>query len=95
MNKKNINFDDRKIKKVTFTKKKNKKKIIQMILMLIKYQSLKTYDKYNSLKYFFGYNDNDVIRSLCLKVLKMSGYVNEFNENKNTITMFLRFKKFS
>ena len=49
-----------------------------------------TYGKYNSLKYFIGYNDNDVIRPLCLKIWKMTGYINEFNENKNTITMSFR-----
>ena len=59
------------------------------------------YGKNNSLKYFIGYNDNDVIRPLCLKLLKMTGYINEFNENKNTITMSLRvndeqrFKKYN
>ena len=35
MNGKNISFDNKKIKKVTFTKKK--KYLTQMILMLIKY----------------------------------------------------------
>ena len=49
-----------------------------------------TYGKHNSLKYFIGYNDNDVIRSLYLKFSKMTGYLNEFNENKNTITMSFR-----
>ena len=49
-----------------------------------------TYGKYNSLKYFIGYNDNDIIRPLCLKLSKMTGYINEFNENKNAITMSLR-----
>ena len=48
------------------------------------------YGKYNSFKYFIGYNDNDVIRPLCLKLSKMTGYINEFNENKNTIIMSLR-----
>ena len=36
-----INFDNKKIKKVTSTTTKTKKYLIQMILMLIKYQSLK------------------------------------------------------
>ena len=49
-----------------------------------------TYGKYNSLKYFIGYNDNDIIRPLCLKLSKMTGYINEFNESKNAITMSLR-----
>ena len=28
----------------------------------------------NSFKYFIGYNDNDVIRSLCIKLPQMTGY---------------------
>ena len=49
-----------------------------MTLMLIKYQSHKKepYGKNNSLIYFIGYNDNDVIRPLCLKLSKMTGYIN-------------------
>ena len=48
-----------------------------------------TYGKYNYLKNFIGYNDNDVIRPLCSRLSKTIGYINEFNENKNTIIMFL------
>ena len=48
-----------------------------------------SYGKNNSLIYVIGYND-DVIRPLCLKLSKMTGYINEFNENKNTIIMSLR-----
>ena len=57
------------------------------------------YGKHNSLIYFIGYND--VIRPLCLKLSKMTGYINEFIENKNTIIMSLRvndeqlFKKYN
>ena len=39
MSTKNINFDEKKIKKINFSKRK--KKLIQMILMLIRYQFLK------------------------------------------------------
>ena len=59
------------------------------------------YNKNNSLIYFIGYNDNDVIRPLCLRLSKTTGYINEFNENKNAMIMFLRvndeqlFKKYS
>ena len=59
------------------------------------------YAKNNSFIYFIGYNNNDVIRSLCLKLSKMTDYINEFNENKNTIIMSLRindeqlFKKYN
>ena len=41
------------------------------------------YGKYNSFKYFIGYNDNDVTRSLCLKLSQVTGYINEFDEDKN------------
>ena len=39
------------------------------------------YFKNNSLIYFIGYNDNDIIRPLCLRLLQMTGYFNKFNEN--------------
>ena len=41
------------------------------------------YGKYNSFKYFIGYNDHDVIRPLYLGLSQMTGYINEFDENKN------------
>ena len=56
------------------------------------------YGKNNPLTYFIGYNDNDVISPLCLKLSKMTSYI---NENKNTIIMSLRvndehlFKKYN
>ena len=46
-----------------------------------------TYGKNNSLIYFIGYNDNDVIRPLCLRLSKTTGYINKFMEN---ITISLR-----
>ena len=41
------------------------------------------YGKYNSFKYFIGYNDNDVIRPLYLELSQMPGYINKFDEDKN------------
>ena len=32
------------------------------------------YDTKNSFKYFIGYNDNGVIRPLCVKLPQMTGY---------------------
>ena len=40
-----------------------------------------TYGTKNSFKYFIGYNDNDVIRPLCMEIPEMTGYVRKFNEN--------------
>ena len=39
------------------------------------------YDTKNSFKYFIGYNDNDIIRPLCIRLPQMTGYVRKFNEN--------------
>ena len=40
------------------------------------------YVKNNSLEYFIGYNDNDVIGPLCLRLSKMTGYINKFDNTK-------------
>ena len=34
-----------------------------------------------SFKYFIRYNDNDVIRSLCINLSQMNGYVRKFEGN--------------
>ena len=48
------------------------------------------YAKYNSLKYFIGYNDNDVkIKTLTYFI----GYNDYENKNKNAITMSLKVKE--
>ena len=36
------------------------------------------YGTQNSFKYFIGYNDNDVIRPLYLKLSQMTGYAEKF-----------------
>ena len=86
MNGKNINFDNKKIKKSDFYNK-NKKifNIDDIDVNKILVSKKETYGKNNSLIYFIGYNDNDVIRPLYLKLSKMTSYINGFNENKNTI----------
>ena len=73
-----------------------------MILMSLKKVSKKEpYGKNNSLAHVIGYNDNDVIRPLCLKLLKMTGYIDGVTENRNTKTMSFRvndeqlFKKYN
>ena len=39
------------------------------------------YGTKNSLKYFFAYNDTDVIRPLCIKFSLMTCYVRKFEGN--------------
>ena len=38
------------------------------------------YGKKNTFKYFTGYNDNDVIRPLCLRLSQMTGYIKKFDK---------------
>ena len=51
------------------------------------------YGKNNSVIYFIGYNDNDVIRPLCLKLSKITGYINKFDENKITMSLMVKGKQ--
>ena len=41
-----------------------------------------SYGTKNSLKYFIGYNDDDVIRPLCILLSQMIGYVKHFDSIK-------------
>ena len=47
-----------------------------------------SYGTKNSLKYFIGYNDSDVIGPLCIILPQMIGYVEHFDSNK---TMSFKF----
>ena len=83
MSEMSINFDNKKINKVTFTKQKQKIFNIDDIdVNKILVSKKEPYGKNNSLIYFIGYNDNDVIRPLCLKLSKMTGYINKHDNKK-------------
>ena len=79
MSTKNINSDD----------KKNQKKWILNDIDINKILvSKKEPDgAKNALKYFIGYNDNDVIRPLCVRIPQMTGHVKKFNENVTMLTI--------
>ena len=51
------------------------------------------YAKNNSFIYFIGYNNNDVIRPLCLKLSKITGYINKFDENNITMSLMVKDKQ--
>ena len=88
MNGKNINFDNKNIKKSDFYNK-NKKifNIDDIDVNKILVSKKEPYGKNNSLIYFIGYNDNDVIRPLCLRLPQMTDYAKNFNKNA---TMYFR-----
>ena len=70
MNGKNKNFNFKKVKKNDFYKKKHKKmfNIDDIDVNKILVTKKEPYGKNNSLIYFIGYNDNDVIRPLRLRL---------------------------
>ena len=46
-----------------------------------------SFDIKNSFKYFIEYNDNDVIRPLCIQLPQVTGYAKKFDKN---VTMSFR-----
>ena len=64
---------------------KKSKKLVFASNILVSEKELHGTNKSN--KYFIGYNDDDVIRPLCIKPPQMIGYVKHFERNKTT---FLR-----
>ena len=51
------------------------------------------YGTKNSFKYFIEYNDNDVIRPLCVKLPQMTGCIKKFDDNV-TMSFKIRDKQF-
>ena len=83
MSRNSINFDDKKNKKSDFyNKNKQIFNIDDIDVNKIFVSKKEQYDKYNSFKYFIGYNDNDVIRPLYLFISQTTGYINKFDKNK-------------
>ena len=78
---KNINFDDKKIKNTEFYKNKEVFQIDDIDVNKILVSKKEPYGKNNSLIYFIGYNDIDVIRQLCLRLPQMTGYAEKLDEN--------------
>ena len=81
MSGKNINFDDKKITKNNFYKNKKINRIDDIGVNNILVSEKEPYGTKNLLKYFIGYNDNDIIRPLCIRLPKMTGYAGKFDEN--------------
>ena len=70
----------KKIKKVTFTERKAFQ-IDDVNVNKILVSKKEPYGTKNALKYFIGYNDNDVIRPLCVWLPQVTGYAKKFDEN--------------
>ena len=86
-----INFEKKKIiKSDVYNTNKEIFNVNDIDVNEIRVSKKEKYGKYNSLKYFMGYNDNDVVKPLYLELSQMTGYINKFD--KNTITMSLKVK---
>ena len=91
MNGKSINVGNKNIKKSDFHNK-NKRifNIDDIHVNKILVSKKEQYGKYNSSKYFIGYNDNGVIRSLYLFLSQTTGYINKFDKNKITMSLMIK-----
>ena len=79
MSEKGVNFGDKKHKKNDFYKSKKVDKIDDIDVNKILVSKDEPYGTIKSFKYFIGYDDNDVIRPLCMKLPQMIDYVRKYN----------------
>ena len=87
MSGKNINFDDKKNFKKGLLQKKKVFRIDDIDVNKIFVSKKEPCSTKNAFKYFIRYNDNDVIRPLCVRLSQMTGYARKFDENAK---MFFR-----
>ena len=71
----------KKIKRSEFYKNKKVTRIDDIDVNKILVSKKEPYGTENSFKYFVGYNDNDVIRALRVRLPQMTGYAIRFDEN--------------
>ena len=89
MSGKSISFND---KIISFYKNKKINNIEDIDVNNILVSKKEPYGTKNSYKYFMGYNENDNIRLLCIRLPQMTGYVRKFNENA-TMSFIVKDKK--
>ena len=79
MSGKNINFNDNEIRKSYFYKNKEIHNVEEININKISVSKKESYGTKNLFKFFIGYNDNDVIRPLCIRLPQMIGYVRKMD----------------
>ena len=58
----------------------------------IRKSAKESYGNKNSLKYFIRYNDNDIVRPLCIRLPPMTGYARKFDVNA-TMSLIVKDKQ--
>ena len=86
MSGKNINFNDKKVKKSIFYKNKRIYSTDDINVNNILVSKKEPYGTKNYLKYLIGYNDDDIIRPLCIRLPQMTGYARKFDENATILS---------
>ena len=89
MGENSINFNNQKIKKSDFYKNKKIFNIDNIGVNKILVSRKEIYGKYNSFKYFIGYNDN-VLWPLYLLLSQTTGYIDKFDKNKITMSLMIK-----
>ena len=79
--------------KVLFKRTRNYLIYIDLDVNKILLSKKESYGTKNSLKYFIGYNDDDVIRPLCITLPQMIGYVKHFDSNNTDNKLFKKYNK--
>ena len=87
MSGKSIKFGDKKINKISLYNNMKLFNIHYLDVDKILVPKKESYGAKNSVKYFIGYNDDDVIRPLCIKLPQVIGYVKCVDSSK---TMYLK-----
>ena len=82
-----MNFDDKKNLKSDFCKNKKVTSIDDVDVNKILVSKKESYGTKSSFKYVIGYNDDDGIRPLCVKLPQMTVFARKFDENA---TIFFR-----
>ena len=89
---KNINFNDKKVRKSDFYKNKEIYNTDETDVNNILVSKKESYGNKNSFKCFIGYNDNDIIRPLCIRLPQITGYARKSDENA-TISFIVKDKQ--
>ena len=92
MSRKNITFNNKKIRKSTFYKNKTINNIENLDVNNTLISKKESYGNKSSFKYFIGYNDNDIIRTLCIRLPQMTGYARKFDESA-TMSLIVKDKQ--
>ena len=80
-----IIFDDKNINKSNFYKNKKLFNIYDIEFDKVLISKKEAYGKKSSFKYILGYNNDDVIKPLCIKLPQMIGYIKHFDSNKTML----------